>query len=42
MVEERCRGPRFDAIVEQHTRGDFDPQRVAEQVVVEAFGVASS
>jgi LAO/AO transport system kinase len=41
MVEERCRGPRFDAIVEEQGRGDFDPQRVAEQVVAEAFGAAS-
>ena len=40
MAEESCRGPRFDAIVEQATRGDFDPQRVAEQVVAETFGVA--
>ena len=39
MAEECCRGPRFDAIVEEQTRGAFDPQRVAEQVVAEAFGV---
>jgi LAO/AO transport system kinase len=41
MAEESCRGPRFDAIVEHATRGDFDPQRVAEQVVAETFGVAT-
>jgi len=38
------RGKTYDgqhpAIVEQATRGDFDPQRVAEQVVAETFGVA--
>jgi LAO/AO transport system kinase len=41
MAEEYCSGPRFESIVEQQTRGGFDPQRVAEQVLAEAFAVTN-
>jgi LAO/AO transport system kinase len=41
LAEECCRSPRFDAIVDEQTRGAFDPQRVAEQVIAEAFGEPS-
>ena len=34
--------PRFEAIVDEQTRGAFDPQRVAEQVVAEALSEAMS
>jgi LAO/AO transport system kinase len=35
LAEECCRGPRFEAIVREQTRGGFDPRRVAEQVAAE-------
>jgi len=35
FAEELCRGPRFEAILNEHTRGAFDAQRVAEQVIAE-------
>ena len=41
MAEEYCSGPRFESIVEEQTRGAFDPQRVADQVVAEVFGAPS-
>jgi LAO/AO transport system kinase len=41
LAEECCRGPRFEAIVHEQTQSAFDPQRVAEQVVAEAFGTPS-
>jgi len=41
LAEECCRGPRFEAIVHEQTRGAFDPRRVAEQVVAEAFRAPS-
>jgi LAO/AO transport system kinase len=41
MAEEYCSGPRFESIVEEQTREFCDPQRVAEQVVADAFTVAS-
>ena len=40
-VEECCRGPRFDSIVEEQTRAVVDPHRIAEQVIAEVFGTAS-
>ena len=41
LAEECCRSPRFDAIVDEQTRGAFDPQRVAEQVIAEVLGEPS-
>ena len=41
LAEERCRGPRFEAIVDEGTRQGVDPRRVAEQLVAEAIGVPS-
>jgi LAO/AO transport system kinase len=38
LADECCRGPRFEAFVDEHTRGGFDPRRVAEQLVTEAIG----
>ena len=38
LAEECCRGPRFEAFVDEHTRGVFDPRRVAERLVAEAIG----
>ena len=38
LADECCRGPRFEAFVDDHTRGVFDPRRVAEQLVAEATG----
>jgi LAO/AO transport system kinase len=41
LGDDYCRSARFEAIVHEHTRGGFDPQRVAEQVIAEAFGEPS-
>jgi LAO/AO transport system kinase len=38
LADDCCRGPRFEAIVHEHSRGDFDPRRIAEQVIAEALG----
>jgi LAO/AO transport system kinase len=38
LAEECCRGARFEAIVSEHTRGAFDPVRLAERVIAEALG----
>jgi LAO/AO transport system kinase len=38
IAEQLCRGPRFEAILHDQTRGAFDPQRVAERVVAETLG----
>ncbi len=40
-AEECCRSPRFDAIVDAQTRGAFDPQSVAEQLIAEVLGESS-
>src|SRR5262249_9120507 len=38
VAEECCRGSQFEAIVQEHTRGGFDPQRVAELVISHLVG----
>jgi LAO/AO transport system kinase len=37
LAEQCLRSPRFDSIVDDQTRGAFDPERVAEQLIDEAF-----
>jgi LAO/AO transport system kinase len=37
LAEDCCRGPRFEAIVAEQTRGAFDPHSVAERVIAEAL-----
>jgi LAO/AO transport system kinase len=38
MAEACCRGPQFEAFVDEQTRGAFDLQRIAEQVIADSFG----
>jgi LAO/AO transport system kinase len=40
LAESCCHGPRFESIVEEHTRGAFDPQRVAELLLAAELGDA--
>jgi GTPase len=37
LAQDYCRSPHFEALVDEQTRGGFDPQRVAEQVIAAAL-----
>jgi LAO/AO transport system kinase len=40
-ADECCRGPRFAAVVDEHTKGAFDPHRVAELIVAAELGTGA-
>jgi LAO/AO transport system kinase len=41
VAEARCRGPRFDAIVDDQRRSSVDPQAIAEQLIADIIGSAA-